>query len=104
MLELFAIYGLAWIIRESDLLAGVRRWLVQRSALLTQLIMCWYCLGFWSGVFVYLLHSGTANAFETFSPFEWVVWGFAGSAASAFGNAVMQKLDWQVIDTNKETQ
>ena len=28
MLELFAIYGLAWIIRESDLLAGVRRWLV----------------------------------------------------------------------------
>jgi hypothetical protein len=94
---LFSIWGMSYIIKESDILAPVRQWVMQRSVFMSKLLWCWWCVGFWAGVFIYLLHSGTATVFETFSPFEWLVWGCAGSAASAFGNAVMQRLEWQPI-------
>lgn len=104
---LFACFGCAYVIKESDLLAKPRQWVMQRSVFLTKLLWCWWCVGFWAGVFVYLLHHASGDGFETFNPFEWLIWGFAGSAASAMGNAVMQRLEWQPttttdIDTDKQ--
>jgi hypothetical protein len=100
IITLFSFFGMSYAIKEAELFAVPRNWLMQRSAFMAKLLYCWWCVGFWAGAFVYLLHSGSANAFEEFNPFEWIVWGCAGSAVSALGNAVMNRLDFQLVDTN----
>lgn len=100
MIELLGMYGLAWIWKEAEIFSVPRNWLMQRSVFLTKLLWCWWCVGFWAGAFVYLLHSGSSSSFENFNPFEWIVWGCAGSAVSAMGNAVMNRLDFQPVAMN----
>ena len=103
LIYLLAMFGLAWIAKESDLFATSRNWLMQRSAFITRLLSCWWCVGFWSGVAIYLLQTSVAT-FEAFSPFEWLIWGCAGSAASALGNAVYERLTWVEIPTEEKTK
>ena len=98
MLHLVAMYGLAYILKESDIFAPARQWIMQRSVFITKLLWCWYCVGFWSGVFIYLLDSASSKGFESFNPFDLIIWGCAGSVASALGNAVMERLSWQRAD------
>jgi hypothetical protein len=100
---LAAAYGLAWIWKESDLFATTRNWLMQRSTFITQLLSCWYCTGFWAGAFIYVLQHASVVSFETFNPFEWIIWGCAGSAAAALGNAVIDKMTLTPMnEENKE--
>jgi hypothetical protein len=101
MIELVAAYGLAWIIKESELLARPRNWLMQRSVWLAKLLYCWYCVGFWTGAFIYLLQrpdeiAQTLDIFETghgISVGEMLIYGFAGSGASGLLNLVANKLE-----------
>jgi hypothetical protein len=92
LLVLFAMLGCSWIAKESELFASTRNWLMRHSPFMIRLLSCWWCVGFWAGIFVYLLHSGSTTTFETFNTFEWILWGFASSAVSALGNAVYERL------------
>jgi hypothetical protein len=102
LLYLLAMFGAAYAIKEAELFSPARNLLMRHSPFFIRLLSCWWCVGFWAGVFIYLLAHTSAGAFETFNPFEWIVWGFAGSAVSALGSAVYEKLTWVEIPIDKE--
>lgn len=99
---LFSFYGVAWGIKESDLLAKPRNWVMQRSEFMIHLLSCWYCVGFWAGVLVCLC-SGESNI-DWALPGRLLVWGCAGSAASAIGNALFEKLSLIEISDKENDQ
>jgi hypothetical protein len=86
LLYLASMLGAAFIVKESDILAKPRQWLMQRSSFFAKLFLCYWCVGFWAGIAIYLLHSPDWNVGE------WIVWGCAGSASAGLGSAVIDKL------------
>lgn len=88
-----AIFGLAFLIKESDGPWGIMAWL--RNAVMQskrfgvffyKLLDCYFCLGFHCGWIVYLLHERAHN-FEFF-----ILWGLAGGVISLILNALLGKL------------
>lgn len=90
LLYALAIYGLSWIWKESDLFATTRNWIMQRSTFITQLLMCWYCTGFWAGIVVCLWSSEWSFGWGMIGTL--LIWGCTGSASAALGNAAWEKL------------
>lgn len=92
-LYLLSMFGLTFLIKESDGPWGIMAWV--RNKLMTnkyvgvfffKLLECYFCVGFWAGIAVYLL-----------SPRPWEVnilicFGLAGGATSLILNGVLMKL------------
>lgn len=83
LIALFAVFGTAYIAKESSIFAAPRSWLMQRSSFFAALLYCYWCVGFYAGIFVYLLHWLQIDLF---------LWGLAGTAICGMGNAVLERL------------
>lgn len=93
IIYLFAIYGLAFFIKDSDGPWGVMAWLRNRlirnkcvGVFFFKLLSCYMCVGTHAGWIIYLL---TAK--------EWhlnllIAWAFAGGAISLILDAILGKL------------
>jgi len=92
LLILLSMYGLAFILSQSEILDRPRRWLMLRSEFITRLLLCWFCVGFWSGIIIYALY----NPLRYWAVGECIVWGCAGSAVSGLLNAVFDRLNWTI--------
>lgn len=89
--ELLAIYAISYIFRNLDgpfdILNYIRRELLDNKYIgvfVYKLISCPWCVGFHSGYLVYLL------SFIHFNIFEMIVYGFAGSAITYFGDEISE--------------
>ena len=90
---IFAIFGLAFLIKESDGPWGIMAWIRNRLMLIPyagpffyKLLNCYFCLGFHCGWMVYLLQA------EHYSVQFFILWGLAGAAISLILEAALSKL------------
>lgn len=83
---LLSFYGMTYFIKESDILARPRNWVMMHSVFMTKMLYCWFCSGFWASVLVYFLNE---NNFHLNSL---ILWGLAGATFSSFMNAIINKL------------
>ena len=83
---LFAVFGLAFTIKESVLFDKPRIWLMGKHPLFIQLFDCYACVGFWAGLMVFLL-----DRFAGFSG-KWIIFGLAGSSACLLLNLLLDRL------------
>jgi hypothetical protein len=93
LISVLAIFGLAFLFKESDGPWGIMAWL--RNKLMTnkfvgvffyKLLDCYFCLGFHCGWMVYLLHA---------PHYQWqffVLWGLAGGVISLILDGLLTRL------------
>src|ERR1700684_2556305 len=94
LIALFAIFGTAFIIKEASIFSRPRSWLMQRSSFFAALLYCYWCIGMYAGVFVYLLH---------WLHIDLLLWGLAGTAICGFGSAVLERLNvWKEVHNDQE--
>lgn len=93
IIAIFAIYGLAFFIKNADgpwdLMAKLRNYLMLNKyvgVFFYNLLNCWACTGFHAGWIVYLLFT------ESFKLTHCVLWGLAGMAISLTFDAVLIRL------------
>jgi Protein of unknown function (DUF1360) len=85
---LLACYGMTFFIKESDILARPRSWLMMKSVFITKMLYCWFCTGFWASILVCLLRERNPNIDLLF------LCGLAGATFSLFMNAIYNKLTY----------
>jgi hypothetical protein len=93
IVTLFAIYGLAFLLKDSagpfDIMDWIRRHLFQLPKVgpfFFKLFDCYFCLGCHCGWIVYLLSHESYN-FQFF-----ILWTLAGGAISLILNGVIERL------------
>ena len=89
----FAVFGLAFLIKESDGPWGIMSWLRNRlmqnkyvGVFFYKLLDCYFCVGFHCGWMVYLLQA------ESYKFQSFILWGLAGGAISLILDGVLAKL------------
>ena len=92
-IALIAIYGLAFLIKESDGPFGIINWLRNRlianrfvGVFFYKLLDCWFCTGCHCGWIVYLLYS------DHYTWQFFILWILAGGTVSLFIDALFSKL------------
>jgi hypothetical protein len=95
IITIFAIVGLAFLLKESDGPWGIVAWsrnLVMRNRFVGvffyKLLDCYFCLGFHCGWLVYLLHDDRQDWSIQF----FILWGLAGGALSLIFDMLLSKL------------
>jgi|ERR1035437_4847442 hypothetical protein len=90
---LLSIYGLAFAVKEIDGPFGVMSWARNKLMLnkyvgvfFYKLLNCYFCVGCWSGLVVYLL---TAQSYKLSEGFLWCL---TGAATSLMLDAAMTKM------------
>jgi hypothetical protein len=90
---ILAIYGLAFAIRETsgpwDIISRARNWMMRLPIIgvpFYQLLQCYYCLGCWCGIIVYLLITYTFH-------WNWMIcYGLAGGTICLLIDAILMRL------------
>lgn len=89
---LLAIYGLTYLIRQSDGPFGIIAWarnILMRNkyfgVLFYKLFSCPFCTGIWSGAIIYLIYNLKINH-------HLMIWSLAGGAFCLFLEIVINKL------------
>lgn len=92
---LAAIFGIALFVKDmdgpGDLMNKIRLALFNNKyvgVFFFKLMSCYFCLGTWSGVIVYLLH----NHFRDIHWEDMIIWGFGGAVISLVSNLLIEKL------------
>ena len=88
VLMIFAIYSIAFTIRQASILDSVRNYLTRNSVFFYKLISCAHCTGWHAGWIAYFLFNKLSSL--TFSDF--MLWTFAGAAISLVMDGVVNKL------------
>lgn len=93
IITICAIFGLAFLLKESDGPWGVVAW--ARNKLMTnktvgvffyKLLDCYFCLGFHCGWIIYLLHE------DSWKLQFLILWGLAGGIISLIFDSLLRKL------------
>lgn len=92
-ISLLAIFGLAFLFKESDGPWGVMSWLRNRlmankyvGVFFYKLLACYFCVGFHCGWIVYLLQAPNYN-FQFF-----ILWGLAGGTICLILDGLLARL------------
>lgn len=88
ILTIFAIYSIAFSLKETALLDRPRNFLMRNSKFFYDLLSCYHCTGSYAGLIGYLLF----NQWCCLSYREAALWFFAGGAISFILNGVSNKL------------
>ena len=98
ILYLFAIYGLAFFIKDSDGPFGIMSWF--RNKLMTnswcgfffyKFFSCYFCVGTHAGYIMYLL----ATPYKLYNLHNLIIWSFAGAAFSLLIHIISEKINHQ---------
>lgn len=73
---LLSAFGIAHFIKESDIANSFRIFLIKIHPIFVPLLQCYFCLGFWVSMIVYLL------TFYRYNFIDHILWGFAGATIS----------------------
>ncbi len=93
IITICAIFGLAFLIKESDgpwgIMAWFRNWIMTNKyvgVFFYKLLDCYFCLGFHCGWVAYLLHD------DDWSIQFFILWGLAGGVISLMFDMLIRKL------------
>lgn len=94
IIAILSIYSVAVLIKEKDgpfdILTKIRNLLLQNKVLgvfFYKLLSCYFCVGTYAGVIVYLLH----NHLRNINVCDLILWGLAGSMISMIANMWVSK-------------
>lgn len=94
LITLFSIYGLAFLIKESDGPGGIIAWFRNKimqnkyvGVFFYKLLSCYFCTGMYCGAIVYLLYEKTYHWNFLF------LWALAGGAICLIMDATLNKLN-----------
>lgn len=92
---IFAIFSFAFMVKETDGPFGIIdkiRLTIYRlkyiGPMVYKLLQCYFCTGFYAGIFVYLLH----NHFQDISGYDMVLWALAGACVSMCMSLIMNRV------------
>lgn len=89
LLQIVAIFALTFAIKEIDgpfnLISLIRSFLMRQSIFFYHLFSCAFCVGFWSGIIVFLVY-------EPFTIQNLFLYGFFGAGASLLLMGTYNKL------------
>ena len=93
LLWIFAVYGIVFLLADSKIFS---QWIplrpyLERNAFFAALLSCYFCLGVWVALGLYLLCAFTVHA--SASPFEGLVYVFAGAAGAFVLHRVQGLID-----------
>ena len=77
IISLLSAFGITHFIKEADFLSSIRAYLIRLSPVFYKLLSCYFCLGFWIGLLVYL------TQFNNYVFYNHILYGFA-SATTCF--------------------
>jgi hypothetical protein len=83
---LFVIYGISHSIKETILFDKIRIWLINKNKFFLNLFSCYFCVGWYSGLFTYLLTYDTLNIRQL------IFYGFLGAATSFIFDLIIENL------------
>lgn len=83
---LLAFFGATFALKETSLLNRPRSFLISLHPFFYNLLECYFCTGFWGGIFIYFCH------FSIFSFREMIIYGLASAALSFLLNLLVDKL------------
>jgi len=93
VISILAIFGLAFLIKESDGPWGIMSWMRNKlmankyvGVFFYKLLSCYFCVGFHCGWIVYLLQA------DSYKIQFFILWGLAGAAVSLILDGVVAKL------------
>lgn len=93
LISIFAIFSLAFLIKEIEgpwgIVSTARNWVMNNSVVgvfFFKLLECYYCLGFWCGIAIYLLSQNEWHAKLL------ICWGLAGAAISLIFSQILYRL------------
>jgi hypothetical protein len=93
VLSLLAIFGLTFLLKESDGPCGIMSWMRNKliankyvGVFFYKLLSCYFCVGFHCGWMVYLLQA------EYYKFQFFILWGLAGAAISLILDGLLTKL------------
>lgn len=93
IISIFAIFGLAFAIKETDgpwnIVSRWRNWMMRLPLVGVQfynLLQCYYCTGFWSGIIIYLMTQ------ENYKITFMICWGLASGAICLIMDGVLSHL------------
>jgi len=66
VVHLLAVYGVTFLLKDATIFSGVRTYLTERSSFIRRLLSCPYCVGFYSGSFVYLVSYEATGSLVSF--------------------------------------
>lgn len=100
VLYLLACYGLTFLICDATIFGRVRDYMRARSKVIDGLVSCYFCAGFWSSAFWYLViypEPQECLGFEKGISWElwfwWLAHAFAGAAFSFALDVVLTRLE-----------
>lgn len=82
---LLACYGITFLLCGAKLTATPRRWLVNNSDFLANLLACYFCTGFWVSIIT--------ACWVVQTPLWAVLHGFAGATSSYILDAAIRRLE-----------
>jgi hypothetical protein len=86
---LFSFYGLTHALKEGSIFDNTRIYLIGKHKLFFDLFSCYACVGFWVGLFIYLV----ANPISDWSIWMMFIWGCGSSGISFVMNVIVDRLN-----------
>ena len=104
VLYLLACYGLTFAVCDAKLFFRPRNWVRSWGGFFRDLLACYFCVGFWTSMLLFVLTSyGTLVDGTTWMKVVWIVaHGFAGAAFSYALNAAVVFMETAVESSNGE--
>jgi len=88
---LLSFCGLTFLIKESDIFSIPRNWVMRKSVFLFNLLSCYFCTGWWSGIILYFI------SFQPFNIFNMITWGLSSAVSSLLFSFVIKKFGTEEI-------
>lgn len=90
--HMLACYGVVFVAVESQVLQNPRLWLMARSRVISELLSCWFCTGFWVAAVVHVVVDRDAVTMGRYME-DVVVGSFAGATFTYALNVLLLTLE-----------
>lgn len=94
MIELFllsvTVAAMSWLLTQSELLEGFRRWIRKRWIPAGKLFSCYYCIAHW--IALIFVGAFNVNIVKTFWPLSWLLAVLIVAWIATLLNAMLDKL------------
>jgi hypothetical protein len=99
LIYLLACYGLTFTICDAKLFSRPREWIKSKARLFDDLLTCYFCVGFWCSivVFVVMHYGGLQDGTWWLTTAYVITYGFAGATFAYALNAVIVLMEVTVL-------
>ena len=97
MIALLAVFGIVFFLKETDITSRLRILLISTHPIIGNLFDCYFCLGFWTSIFLYPL-----THIYHYSIVDHSLFSFAGAASSFIIMSIIQVAAQISVSTSQD--